>query len=201
MPTKNGALSIFHKDVDNPMNLHPEQCTFILPSGNITIGIRPMHPDTDTPIIYHWISQEYAGGLEESNLPPQGLEEAYASMLDSDFVRPFMGLVNDVPVCQLEICKTSKDILSLHYEAGPDDFGLRLLLAPLVNQDHILLLLRMWLKHLFAFDEIDRIVVDVESGNEWLTVLFIKAGFRFSRKIQLPYKAADLYICTRSEYQ
>lgn len=147
--------------------------------------------------MYNWMSQEYAGYLVERSNPPAELAESYACTLKSVNAQPFMGLVNDLPICQVDVYKVREDAISLCYKARPGDYGLNILLAPLVIQDHVLLLMRMWLDYFFSFPEVKRIVVDIEAGNEWLESLFRRAGFRFTEKVRLPYKEANLYACGR----
>jgi acetyl CoA:N6-hydroxylysine acetyl transferase len=180
-----------------PLAMQEGILTNYLPDRRLTISIRTLCVATDLPIMYNWMSQEYAGYLVERSNPPAELVESYACTLRSLHAQPFMGLVNDIPVCQLDVYKVREDAISLCYDALPGDYGLNVLLAPLVIQDHVLLLLQMWMEYFFTFPEVKRVVVDLEAGNDWLETLFTRAGFRFSAKVRLPYKDADLYTCSR----
>jgi len=170
-----------------------------LPERNLSISVRALCLSTDVPVVYKWMSYQYAGPLLTKNVPPRELEESYASMIESDFAQPFMGLVNDVPGCQVDIYKTLQDAISLYYNARPGDYGLQLVVAPLAIQDNIALLIKACLEYFFSFPEVGRIIADIETKNEWTNALFKMAGFRCIQKVRIPYKTANLYVCTRDD--
>jgi len=189
-------------------------CTSLLPAGierkvsfkgstdqPLRISVRPFCVATDVPVLYKWMSQEYAGPLLSRTQPPQELEESYACMIESDFAQPFMGLINDVPICQVDVYKTQQDAISLYYNARPGDYGIQLMLAPLAIQQNILLLIRTCLEYFFSFPEVGRIIADIDTRNEWSNTLFKKAGFRSTQNIQASYKSSTLYICTRNSFR
>jgi len=169
-----------------------------LPEFNLSISVRALQLATDVPVIYKWMSYQYAGPLLDRDVPPRELEESYSSMIESDFAQPFMGLVNDVPVCQVDVYKTQQDALSLYYPARPGDYGLQLVLAPLAIQNNMVLLVTACLEYFFSFPEVGRVVADIETRNEWTNTLFKSCGFRSSQKIRTSYKTSTLYICTRN---
>jgi len=186
-------------------------CTSLLPPGierrvvskdfpgqQLRISVRPFCVATDVPILYKWMSQEYAGPLLSHTQPPQELEESYACMIECDFAQPFMGLVNDVPICQMDVYKTQQDAISLYYDARPGDYGIQLVLAPLAIQENMIVLIKTCLEYFFSFPEVGRIVADIDTSSEWTNMLFKKAGFRSLQNIQTSYKSSTLYVCTRS---
>jgi hypothetical protein len=139
---------------------------------------------------------EYGCLPSSTNKPPQQLEEAYASILESDFAQPFMGLINNIPVCQLDIYRTEQDAISLYYKPRPGDFGLHVLAAPAPG-DHFTELMKSCLDYFFSFPEVGRIIAYPESGNRYMNALYRETGFRWHKKIRMsPYKIADLFICT-----
>lgn len=171
------------------------------PDGQLRISVRPLCIATDLPVLYKWMRQEYAGPLLSRPQSLHQLEEFYTCMIESDFAQPFMGLIDGVPVCQVDVCKTQQDAISLYYNARPGDYHIQLVSAPLAIQQNMTLLVRTCLEYFFSFPEVGRIVADVDTGNEWSNTLFKKAGFRSAQKIQTPYKSSTLYICTRSNCQ
>jgi hypothetical protein len=168
-----------------------------LPRHNLSISVRALCLATDVPVIYKWMSYQYAGPLLNKDVPSREFEESYSCMIESNFAQPFMGLVNDVPVCQVDIYKTLQDAISLYYDARPGDYGLNLVIAPLAIQDNIAILIRACLEYFFSFPEVGRIIADIEVKNEWTNTLFKMAGFHCSQKVRIPYKTANLYVCTR----
>jgi len=152
------------------------------------------------PVVYKWLCREYAGPLLARTQPPHELEESYTCMIESDFAQPFMGLINDAPVCQVDVYKTQQDAISLYYDARPGDYGIQLVPAPLAIQQNMALLVSTCLEYFFSFPEVGRIIADIDTRNEWSTTLFKKAGFRSVQKIQTPYKSSTLFICTRASF-
>lgn len=165
-----------------------------LPDHNLSISVRALCPATDVPVLYKWMRDQYAGPLLSREVPPRELEESYVSMIESDFAQPFMGLVNDVPVCQVNIYKTLQDVISLYYDARPGDYGLQLVADS--RADDMTVLMGVFLEYFFSFPEVGRIIMDIETKNGWANALFRTAGFRSAKKIKIPYKPSNLYICT-----
>ena len=169
-----------------------------LPGSPAILSLRPLSLDIDIPTITHWM------GFERRTDPARNaisaivqLEEVHASIQQSNIAQAFMGLVNDVPVCQLDICHSRQHELSIYYPAREGDYILNLLMAPLCVQDQMIALLRTTLRYFFAFSEVSRIVTDVEHDNEWIIQLYKKAGFQLAGRTKIPYKTAHLYTCTR----
>jgi hypothetical protein len=209
MSSKPTALFSTPKKAAHPDRFSSGLCTSFLPGGiektfireladhQLRIAVRPFCVATDVSIVFKWMSQEYAGALLTRSRPPHELEESYASMIESDFAQPFMGLVNDIPVCQMDIYKMQQDALSLSYPVRPGDFGLQLIVAPLAVQDNMLLLVRTCLEYFFSFPEVGRIIVNIEEGNEYNLQLFKKAGFRIFHDIHAAYRSSSLYGLVR----
>ena len=162
------------------------------------VSLRSFDPETDTTSVYKWMSQEFEGPLKGKSIPPPALQECYAAMLESDMAQPFIGTVNDIPVCQINICHVKQDILSLSYHCKPGDFAIQLVMAPLSIQDNMVTLLQNCLEYAFSFSEVDRMVVDIDDRNDWLHNLFTRAGFRAGRKLHGAFRNSQLMFCTRT---
>ena len=213
MSSKPTALFSSPKKAAHPEKFSSGLCTSFLPTGiekiftrelpeqQLRIDVRPFCVATDISIVFKWMSQEYAGPLLTRSQPPQELEESYTTMIESDFAQPFMGLVNDTPVCQMDIYRMQQDVLSLSYPARPGDFEWQLIIAPLTVQDHMLLLIQASLEYFFSFPEVGRIIVNIENGNEYHRQLFKKVGFRSLYDIRTTYRISSLYACTASQFR
>jgi len=182
----------------SPSGIAPVCAVKDLPERQMTISVRAFDPVSDTPVLFKWLSQEYGGPLKEKMYAPEALSVSYACMIESDFAQPFMGLVNNVPVCQVDVYKTRQDAISLYYDSLAGDYGLHLVIAPMAAQDSIVMLVRTCIEYFFSFPEVGRIVVDIEIRDEWNLDLFKKTGFRPYKKIQSSYKTSNLMICTRN---
>ena len=196
MSTSPTALFSTPKKAARPEKFSSGTCTSITSSG-LRLTVRPFCVATDISILFKWMSQEYAGPLLTRSRPPHELEESYVSMIESDFAQPFMGLVNEIPVCQMDIYKMQQDVLSLSYPARPGDYGLQLVVAPLTVQDNMLRLIQACLEYFFSFPEVGRIIVNIEEGNEYNRQLFKRAGFRSLYDIRATYRSSSLYGLVR----
>ncbi|MHA4808800.1 GNAT family N-acetyltransferase [Flavitalea flava] len=201
--------SRIRKNVDKTRS-HPELCmSFLLaetqyplpntylPEKKITVSARPLSLEGDIPVIYNWLKNEVGGPLKAGKNPPAEFLETYALMQESSCAQSFIGEINTLPVCLLEVFKVREDMISLYYEARPGDYGLRLTMAPLVVQDHAFALIEVFVSYFLSFPEVNRIVAEVDPDKDWINSLFPKAGFRFSHQIDLSYKTANLYMLSR----
>lgn len=150
------------------------------------------------PLLYKWMHEEdpVPGEFGETDLPL--LKEAYASILASDFSWPYIGSVNTIPICQLELCKAAQDAVSLCYEARRTDYGLHMVTDPRANQEQVSRLLSGAVDYFLSFGNVDRLIAYPETGDVGMKALLKKLGFKYQKKIcVLPYKIADLYIYTK----
>jgi len=212
MSTKSSALFPASKGLKAPSNLCPELITSQIPPSapgkvilknrpghSLSLSLRALNLAKDLPLIYEWMMHGYPGSIP-ADPPVQQLSQAYSSILASDFAQPYIGQVNDVPICQMDIYRTRMDVISLCYESLPGDYGLHLLNAPQATQDHQAGLLGAAVRYFFSFPEVGRLVTDVEAGDEWMNTLMKRLGFQHHKKIKKPYKIANLYICTRQSF-
>jgi Acetyltransferase (GNAT) domain len=212
MSTNSSALFPARKGLGARENLCPELCSSrYLPAaqGKVSLkaqsgssfflSVRPLSVVTDLPVIYSWMCSQYAVTMPAGLSLPE-LDEAYSSVLASDFAQPFIALINDLPICQVDVYKTKLDAISLSYEARQGDYGLHLLYDAQTDQDRLNQLLRACTGYFLSFPEVGRMVIDIETDNKWMNKLVRNMGFRWRKKIKLPYKTSNLYIGTRRTF-
>ncbi|HEY4064744.1 MAG TPA: GNAT family N-acetyltransferase [Puia sp.] len=158
----------------------------------IVYSVRAFDPATDIPILHGWLNPGCGGAL-----PADGLTASWLSMIGSDSIRPFMGLLNGTPACQVELYKARQHTLSLYYKDSPDDYGLHWQAAPGIERDQMTGLLRTCLEFFFSFSEVGRVLAEADIADTWDNELFRKAGFLLLQKIAVPYQPSNLYVCTR----
>jgi hypothetical protein len=173
------------------------------PQHNFSVSLRPLCLDTDLPIIYKWVNQEYIKGFWPMNGPIQELGQTYSYIMESDFAQSFIALVNDVPTCQVDIYHALQDEASLYYEARPGDYVIHLLMASpnLVIPNLSLSILQACLSHFFSYPEVKRVIAEPDTENEQDNKLVAKAGFRLLQKVSMSYKVANLYTCTKENFR
>jgi Acetyltransferase (GNAT) domain len=202
------ALFPPRKGWDKPQNLCPDLSASFVPPGSSAVVMLSASPDsdftlslrqsrdTDLPAIYNWISLEYTGLMKPVDSLPQQFEEAYSSIAQSDSVQTFIGLVNELPVCQLEIHKAIHHAISLYYETRPHDYLMHVQVASPAIPEHTAALLHSCVGYFLNFPEVDRIFAETDKVDQPSNTLLKEAGFRLYKKIHMPYKTANLYICT-----
>jgi hypothetical protein len=161
-----------------------------------SISLRPVCILTDLPVIYNWAWKQSEGaGL---------IAASYLYARDSCFARSFMVMLNNnLPACQVDICRVTQDDLCSFYKAQPGDFVIRLLTNPrtTIRREWQRLIIKACLEYFFSFREVERLLCDPEEENSLQQALLEQTGFRFRQKIWQPYKEARLYCCTRQSFK
>lgn len=174
------------------------------PIQEVTISLRPLNLTTDIETVFEWVNQEYAHRhWQKDNGPVRQLRQTYELILHSDFAQSFTGFMNDIPVCQLDVYHAPKNEISLAYNAHPGDYGINILLSPAYEKasGYSVCMLLTFLEYFFLQEEVHRIVgepaTDDLPANELLSIL----GFQFHKRINLSYKRANLYTCTKDNFR
>ncbi|MGB8193500.1 MAG: GNAT family N-acetyltransferase [Chitinophagaceae bacterium] len=172
--------------------------------GNFNISLRLLCINTDINFIYDWVNQDYARRFwQMDGHTPTQLKELYHNIAQSDFAQSFVALLNNNPVCQLDIYHAMRDEVGTLYNARRGDYGIHLIMAP--RQKTIAGLsgyvLQTFLEYFFSCEEVDRIIGEPDAENQGANKLVTKLGFQFRRKINMSYKTANLYTCTRTNLQ
>jgi acetyl CoA:N6-hydroxylysine acetyl transferase len=184
MPTKSELLSPIRKGWNTKGNSCPP------------LSVRPLSPDTDIPVIHKWINEGRAGQAGLPDQEPDLLEEAYSSILASDVAQIFIGMIDDSPVCEIELCQVRQHAISLSYESRPGDYYIDLLPAPVTPQEYMPELLSNSLYYFFSFGEVNRVMAEADIRNEWMNQLLKSVGFHLYKRISVPYRNSNLYFCT-----
>jgi len=200
MSTKLSLLSPKLTTTFKPASLADRVMLNSMPGNPYSFSLRRLSLHADIPVLYKWMNPEYTAPLADEALLP--LKQAYASILDSDFSWPFIGLANNIVTCQLELCRATQDAVSLCYEVRPGDYSLNILTDPRANEEEIVGLLSACIEYFFSFPEIGRLVASPEAGDREMKKLYRSLGFVWRKKVAaLPYKAGDLYFCTRKSVE
>lgn len=184
MPTKSDLLS----PVRSGWNIFGDSCP--------VISMRPFSPNTDMPVIQKWISEE-CGGQAFLEQGPDLLRDIYSSIAESDAAQLFIGMVDDSPICEIEMHKVKQHAISMAYEAQEGDYYLDMLPTPFTPQHHISELLSNAMGYFFSFGEVSRIMAEADIRNDWMNALLKSAGFQFYKRVSPPYRNSNLYFCTR----
>lgn len=173
------------------------------PDRSFSIAIRMLDIDTDIPVVFGWVNEEYAKRFwQMDNQPVQQLKQTYRLILASDFAQSFIGLLNGSPICQVDVYNALRDEVSLLYPARQGDYGLHFLMAPRRQRIPGLsaCVFSTFVEFLFSYPEVQRIIGEPDAENAAANKLVKNAGFSFQQTIGMSYKTANLYYCTREDY-
>ena len=172
------------------------------PEYGYSISIRPFCIETDFPLAYEWVSRTYEPHYWKMSGPAKQLEDTYRLMLEADFAQPFIVLLNNQPVCLLDIYQGLYHELSLYYNMQPDDYAIQYLLAPHKKTDKALAacIMETCLHYFFSFREVKRIISDPHIFDTMMNEVVRQTGFRLITKLDTPYKRAYLYFCTPNSF-
>jgi acetyl CoA:N6-hydroxylysine acetyl transferase len=156
-----------------------------------------MSPDMDMTVIYKWINEGCGGQLPLADQESDLFKEAYSSIQASDAVQVFIGMIDDSPVCEIELYQARQHAISLSFESRPGDYYLDLLSPPSGPHGYMADLLHHSLEYFFSFGEVSRIMAEADINNEWMNELLKSAGFHLYKTLNAPYKNSHLYFCSR----
>lgn len=167
-----------------------------------TISFRSLQLSADIDMIYDWVNQPYSKRFWGLNKSRDLINETYETMLKNPLAHSFIGLFNDIPVCQVDIYAVAIDELQHHVESHPDDCGLHLLMAPpkQLQKNMSLHTLRCFLDFYFSFPMAQHLYAEPDRDNILANRLAVKAGFRCLRMINLSYKLANLWCINRKDF-
>jgi hypothetical protein len=159
------------------------------------IVLRPLSITTDLPVIYRWAwPTTHAANM---------VAATYLYTHESNFARSFIALRDNVtPVAQIDIYHAAEDEVSDDYNAGINDYIIRLLVNPNEKrcselQHH---LLQVCMEYFFLFPEIEKLLVEADIEDSWYQKVIQKTGFTLQKEVYLSYRKMNLYCCTRNHF-
>ncbi|SFD62468.1 Siderophore synthetase component [Chitinophaga sp. CF118] len=166
------------------------------------IDIRYMDLEKDLPVIYNWVTQEYAKYWGCNNKSIEQVRAEYEGIISSSHSNAFVGILNGKFSFLCECYDPAKDPVGEHYEALPGDMGMHVLVGPPEKRiPHFTwYVFTTIMDFMFSDSSINRIVVEPDMNNTKIHELNKRAGFEYQRNIQLPNKIASLAFCTRAQY-
>jgi acetyl CoA:N6-hydroxylysine acetyl transferase len=172
------------------------------PSNGYHISFRSIQLDTDIDMIHDWVNREYAHEFWQLNKPKQEVYQTYHDIINNPDGHSFIGLINHEPICQVDLYRILADEVKQHIEAGPDDSGMHLLMAPIDKLQKGLTksVLYSFLSFYFSFPMAQRIYGEPDIRNHKAIMLMRSTGFQFQKNIIMSYKTAALHCCTKESF-
>jgi len=168
-------------------------------SGNNKLSLRQLNLNEDLPVMLRWI--RYYTGTKESRGTQQYIHQAFEDIISSGFALPLMCVMNNLPVCQIELFQYICSDSSSPINCLPGDYGLRLFNAPEIrNQKQVLMnLLELCLHYAFTLQPVERVICQSDPENDMLNQSFTDSGFHLVHTLQLQLYQTDLYIYCREK--
>jgi len=170
----------------------------VTPQGRFSL--RALRIPDDIAIIHAWVTREYAGfwGLTGKSLGQ--VEEAYREIARTADI--YLGFFQGDPAFLMESYLPASHPVGEHYPVLPGDRGMHLLVAPAESPmaGFTWAVFRVVMDFLFSDPAVKRIVVEPDIRNAGIHALNRRAGFRYTKPINLPGKTAHLAFCTRENF-
>ena len=175
-----------------------------------TLSFRIVSLKTDLAVMHRWANHPHAKKYWQMDKTSAALYNYYFSQMDKNLGIVLLCCLNDaLPLAQIDIYHVIKDELGQCYEAAAHDYGVHLLMAPyreilckinLPLKKPAVHILKSTVELLFAYNTVQRIIVEPDKANTVANRLAQQAGFTFMKTIKLSYKVANLYQYKRSRY-
>lgn len=168
-----------------------------------TIEFRSLDLSIDLDLIYSWVNRAYSKRFWQLNGTKGLIETTYRQILKNSGTHSFIGLLNGIPACQVDVYLLSLDELGKEVpDLRSNDCGFHLLMIPPQQSLKGLskMMLRAFFEFYFSFDQSERLFAEPDRENTLANRLGLSAGMEFLYKIRLSYKEANLYSITKKQF-
>jgi acetyl CoA:N6-hydroxylysine acetyl transferase len=163
-------------------------------------SLRPFRPGSgDDALLREWMNDPAVTRFWSLAGPALLLETHLHQLFAGSHSRPYLGLLDGVPMSYWELYWAAQDPLAAHYPAGPGDAGLHLLLGPARYRGvglarHLIRAVSGWQ---VAHPRARRVVAEPDVRNTASIRAFEQAGFVRTEDVRLPDKTAALMVRER----
>lgn len=174
----------------------------IIPGSGV-LKLRYLDIETDLPVIYEWVTQEYARYWGMNGKSFEEVKAEYFRIATSGHAEAFVGFFNGDMAFLCECYDPEKDTVGAFYPVEPGDRGMHILVSPPEKRipNFTWNVFTTVMDFLFSDNTVERVVVEPDVNNEKIHALNRRAGFKYVKEIRLPQKMAALAFCTRSQYE
>jgi hypothetical protein len=166
-----------------------------------TFSFRSLDLSQDLELIHAWVNKTYAQRFWQLAGSVGMLENIYGTVLANPMVHSFIGLVDEKPICQIDVYAVQADELAEHIDVQGEDCGLHLLMCPPreMQKGWSYYALRVFQEFYFSFEQAKRLFAEPDRENRAANQLAMNTGFHFLKTIELSYKTANLYCIGRKD--
>jgi RimJ/RimL family protein N-acetyltransferase len=168
-----------------------------------TIIMKPFSLRRDITRLHHWVNSPYALEFWQMQGTIPQLYKHYEQFLQSGNGYSFLFFIGKKPVGLIDFYYALSDEIKTHYNAGINDYGIHVLMAPpgkKVIRGLSVNMVITCLYYLFTLS-VERIIGEPDIKNEKANRLVKRVGFRLIKEVQLSYKKANLYWYDKTDFQ
>lgn len=153
--------------------------------------------DDDARLVSRWMAEPHVDRFWEQAWPPEQWAEALAGQLAGQTSRPLLISYEGQPFAYVEIYRTPRDVVGLHYDTDPHDLGVHLAIGDRERTGRGLgrAMVRAIADGLARADPRSRhLLADPDERHEMARRMFVGSGFRLMGVSDLGHKRAALHV-------
>jgi len=171
------------------------------PVENYKLVIRPFCIATDMEVLFGWLEQQMGIQFWRENSPRQELLQSYKDVLESDHSQSLLCLLDDRPVCLVDISRAPYSEIFMYLDSCSNDYSIWLIMSAYVTvRNAYVNIVQAYLDYFFSSDNVQRIVTYQPAYDEWSNHLLRNAGFRYLDTKKMFSGVVNLYECSKCEY-
>lgn len=167
------------------------------------LSFRSLDLETDLDTIFYWVNQVYARRFWQLNGSKELVRKTYETILNNPRAHSFIGELNGIPICQIDIYGIMGEEMEGHIPAAELDCGLHLLMLPTkeMQKGWSFYALKNFQRFYFSFANHQLLIAEPDQENVLANKLAMDVGFQFSKTIRLSNKTANLYTLYREDFR
>ena len=167
------------------------------------LSLRPLSINGDLNVIYQWLKDSFGNQLRKTQYSREQLLEVFREMLALNYCQSFLGLINQIPAWQVDICNALNDDIYSYISAKENDYCVRVIINPEIVEagKTVENVLDFCITYFFLFKAVKNIffVLDVEQAG--YGDFLLNSGFKSTATIDpLPYNSS-LFQCSKPGYK
>lgn len=166
------------------------------------LSFRSLDLNADLSLLHGWVNMDYTRTFWQMRGSIGLLRACYQCIQQNPFAHSFIGLYEQLPVCQFDIYQVSADELAAHVDHGQLDSGFHLLMAPREQPVHqlTLTLVQAFLDFYFSHPGSGKMFAEPDIQNAKSIELLEKSGFTRIKTVDMSYKTAHVYSLTKTQF-
>jgi hypothetical protein len=161
-----------------------------------TLSIRHLCVTTDMETVYDWLDRQLGVRFWTVDGPRPELMQCYIDILQSDHSQSLMCLMDERPVCQLDVGKAAINEVFMYTDVLDGDYSFRAIVSPYVDVRNAYgNIIKTFLEYCFSFRHVQRVLTYLPASDEWTNHLLETAGLTYLDTQRTLQGAVNLYEC------